>query len=651
MEHAQTHSAQTPDVVPRSHRLIRRLVVVYAAALVASVAFLAVLLVPEAWLPQTTALAREIVAGAGGIVLATLLLATTSLLGTLALTTARFRHAQAPPSTAPRKRGAARAWSLADPGFAARQGQAIVMLSGVALTWIAARALWPSATPASSGTVANVAGAFVLGLAFVSLVAERVIHEFPEPQLPEAPQVRRVLLFATIALALAACVEFGRAAAIEWLYWPSIVLVCLPGVIGAELALRASARLFLPPPGATAARAATDSVIASLVTGGPRAPATLLKTHLGLDFARSWALSFLTKAVLPAVFGTALLCWGLSGLKLIDLGQRGVYERFGAPVAVLGPGLHVLLPWPLGRLRPVELGAIHALALGVDEMEPAAEVVDVGAEDPPPVSLNRFWETAHPGQANYLVPSPGMGQNGFQSVSTEISVLYRVGLTDDDALKYVYSVSDPAALVKSVADRLVLQYFNSRTLDVVLGARRENVAESLRDALRRDLETHRTGVDVVSVLIEEIHPPAGAAAAYHAVQAAEINANASIFDETGRAKRTAGIAQQEAHQLTSAASATAAETLHTANAESYRFNADRRAYRDGGQAFLLERSYGNIRTALGRAPLTIIDHRLSSEQGPVIDLRSSGAAAGAGSAPRAPASTPPTVTPGIEAPR
>jgi regulator of protease activity HflC (stomatin/prohibitin superfamily) len=266
--------------------------------------------------------------------------------------------------------------------------------------------------------------------------------------------------------------------------------------------------------------------------------------------------------------------------------------------------------------------------------------------------LNRLWETSHPGQANYLVPSPGTGQQGFQSVSTEISVLYRVGLTDDAALKSVYAVSDPAALVKSVADRLVLQFFNSRTLDAVLGARRENVADSLRDALQRDVDAYSAGIDIVSVLIEEIHPPAGAAAAYHAVQAAEINANASIFDETGRATRTAGIAQQEAHQLTAAAKAQAAETLHTADAEAYRFGADRRAYGDGGQAFLLERSYANLRTALGKAPLTIIDHRLSAADGPVIDLRSSApGAAGANraqTAPAAPAPAQPTLTPGIE---
>ena len=92
------------------------------------------------------------------------------------------------------------------------------------------------------------------------------------------------------------------------------------------------------------------------------------------------------------------------------------------------------------------------------------------------------------------------------------------------------------------------------------------------------MDEHHAGIEIVSVLIEEIHPPAGAAGAYHAVQAAQINASASISQETGRAKRAAGVAQQEAHQLTAAADAQATETIAAANAESYRFNADRRAY-------------------------------------------------------------------------
>ena len=102
--------------------------------------------------------------------------------------------------------------------------------------------------------------------------------------------------------------------------------------------------------------------------------------------------------------------------------------------------------------------------------------------------------------------------------------------------------------------------------------------------------------------------------------------------------------------MTAAAKAQAAETLHTADAEAYRFGADRRAYGDGGQAFLLERSYANLRTALSKAPLTIIDHRLPAADGPVIDLRTGAGGNRTSGAPAAPGPAPaqPSVTPGIE---
>ncbi|MGH7068842.1 MAG: SPFH domain-containing protein [Acetobacteraceae bacterium] len=366
----------------------------------------------------------------------------------------------------------------------------------------------------------------------------------------------------------------------------------------------------------------------ALITGGPRAPGILLRTHLGLDFSRSWAVAFLRKAFLPAVFGTGLLCWGLSGVKLIDLGHRGVYERFGAPVAVLGPGLHMLPPWPIGRLRPVEYGEIHSVAIGVNQAEPYKSI-SVGAEAPAPLSLNRLWESSHPGQAYYLVPSTSTGPQGFQSVDTEISVLYRVGLTNSAALESVYAVADPESLIRDEAGRLVLRFFSSRTLEEVIGARRENVGGALRDQLAADIDSDHAGIDIVSVLIEEIHPPVGAAAAYHAVQAAQINATATIFDEQARAELTAGSAQQEAYQTTTAADAKAAEIQHSADAAAYRFNADRRAFAAGGKAFLLERFYGNLDAALSKIPVTIIDNRLSSAEGPIIDLRTTAASIGA----------------------
>jgi regulator of protease activity HflC (stomatin/prohibitin superfamily) len=642
MKPEDSQSAQPEAVVPRSHRLVRRLTWLFAVEVAAVAVFLCAALLPATVLPQARGIAREALSGGlSALVLVTLLLPLTALLGTLALTWARFRFSEL--ANAASASASQHVWD--DPGFAARPCQAIIVPVGTVLIWLVVRFAWPdsgAALPSGPGasTAANLAAAFVFALAFISLVTERVMSAFPAPQLPEAPALRRLLLLTTLLLVAAAGIELGRGAELAWVRWPAMVLICVPGLVASELSIRALARMFLPPPAAAEATAVTESLLASVITGGPRAPGALLRTHLGLDFARSWALRFLSAAILPAVFATALLCWILTGLKLIDLGQRGIYERFGAPVEVLGPGLHLLLPWPLGRLRPVEYGTIHSVAIGVDQAAPQDSEEAVSAEATPPASLNRLWESSHPGQADYLVPSRGTGQEGFQSVSTEISVLYRVGLTDAAAMQSVYTVADPESLIRESASRLVLRYFNSRELEAVLREGRENVAGSLRTALAANMDEHHAGVEIVSVLVEEIHPPVGAAAAYHAVQAAEINARASVSQELGRAKRAAGIAQQEAHQLTAAADAQAAETIAAANAEAYRFNADRQAYAQSGESFLLERSYSKLKTALAQTPLIIVDHRLSPSQGPVLDLRNAGSATRSSAAAPTPAAAP-----------
>jgi regulator of protease activity HflC (stomatin/prohibitin superfamily) len=609
------------SIYPRSHRLIRRLSLVYGVAALGIALLLLLALLPMGVAVPVRALAHEAIAGGlAATVLAALLLSLTGLLGTLVLTLARFRHAAALEQG---RTAAGTGWRevLNHPGVAARLGQGFIVPAGAVLIYLALQFLWPTEATADNSASANILASFVFGLAFVALVSERIMVAFPAPQLPEAPTLRRLLLLTTVLLGAAACIELGRGAMLAWVRWPQWVVALLPMLVVLELAVRALARLFLPAPAPANARAVTDSILAGVITGGPRSPGTLLKTHLGLDFARSWALSFLSAAILPTLLGTALFCWGLTGLKMIQLGERGIYERFGAPVAVLGPGLHLFLPWPLGRLRPVEFGTIHSVAIGVDDQSQPGNEEQVGAEDAPPTSLNRLWESAHAGQANYLVASPGTGQQGFQSVSTEINVLYRVGLTDTAALQSVYEVADPESLVREAGSRIVLRFFNSRTLLAVLGERRDNVAASLREALTADLDSHHAGIEIVSVLIEEIHPPPGAAGAYHAVQAAVINADASISDERGRAKRVAGVAQQEAHRFTTAANAAAIERVDAANADAYVFEAERRAHGEAGQAYLLERSITKLEAALAQKPLTLIDHRLSSAPGPLIDLR------------------------------
>ena len=516
-------------------------------------------------------------------------------------------------------------WRLG-PGVLARLGQAVVLPVGLLLLVVLTRLLWPSTTAAPPVPGApNLDAAAMVGLAFASLIAERMMYAFPAGQMPEAPGLRRLLLLTTLMLGAAGVAEVARGAGLAWVVWIDRALIVGAVIIAGELALRALARLFLPSPTADTAKAATDSIIAALLTGGPRAPAALIRTHLGLDFARSWALAYIRAAAFPAIGGTLLLCWLLSGVKLLDGDQRGVYERFGAPVAVIGPGLHILAPWPLGRLRPVEYGTIHAIAIGAEQTTDASE--QIGADDTPQPGMNHLWDTSHPTEAEYLVGSQTEGLQGFQVVDAEIRVLYRTGLTDAAAWQSVYGSSDQVAVVKQEASRLATRYFSSHTLDQVMGGQRESLEDSLRAQLAQAVAADHAGIEIVAVLIEAVHPPAGAAAAYHAVQAAEINADASVANATGHALRTAGQAQAEAQQLADSAQAVAVEKVQAATGDAYQFNADRKAYHASPAAFLLERRDADLTQALKGQHLIVVDSRLTSAQMPLIDMRAPAAGA------------------------
>ena len=379
--------------------------------------------------------------------------------------------------------------------------------------------------------------------------------------------------------------------------------------------------MFCRRPPAAHARAAINSIIARIIADGVRTRglAAPIREHLGIDFARSWALAYLRAATPAVLVFLALLSWGLSGTVLIGLDQRAVYERFGAPVAVLHPGLHFILPWPMGQLRRVEFGTIHDATLAAADVVPPVTLA--GAEALPPPEADRLWEQAHPGELLFLIASQHDGQQTFQVVSADIKLRYRVGLTDPDALRFTYGTADPAELLRASAGRAIGAFLAGRTLDAVLGENREAMADGLAATVQRNLDGFGSGLQLTGFVIEAIHPPAGAAQAYHYVQAAEIQANARISAERGQAIATRAKASQYATDIETQAQAAAAETIGIADADLIRFTADHASAIASPESFLLERRLSDLAAGLSKSSITIIDHRIPAADAPVLDLR------------------------------
>lgn len=583
----------------RVHGLLVRLFVAYAlvAGLLAALAWSAV-----PWAEQGRA------SGLAGLLLAGCLVAGSGLAACLMANGAR------------RVRGPVRVCGTVLVSGTGRIAQGLIVPGLAALAGLAAWGLRASPDAVMAPASATALGGVSLLLAFPALVAERFVAGLPPAALPEAPALRRLM-----AVPVAVCIIggaltplFGQGPA--WVGVAEPLVAAALALLGAELTLRGLGRWFQPPAEPMLTRARVDSLLAGMPgwarAGGVAEP---LRAHFGLDFSRSWALGFLRRAFAPAALMTALACWGLSGMALLPVDGRGVYERFGTPVAVVGPGLHLMLPWPFGRMRPVEFGVVHAIPLG-------AEAVTVFkdaplAEGPAPVEADRLWDRPHPAEADWLIAGSGASGQSFQLMSADIRVLYRIGLTDADALRTLYNLAEPDALVRAAADRVVTRFFAARTLGSVLYEQREHMADELQAALSVALEQDRSGLEVVSVTIEAVHPPAGAAVAYHNVQAAEIIARTAVATETGRAHGTASLAREQSWDIVDKSRALAAEWVAAAEGDGRGFDGDRAARAAGGQAFLLERYFQTVQAALVRAPLTVVDHRVPPGAAPVIDLR------------------------------
>jgi regulator of protease activity HflC (stomatin/prohibitin superfamily) len=139
--------------------------------------------------------------------------------------------------------------------------------------------------------------------------------------------------------------------------------------------------------------------------------------------------------------------------------------------------------------------------------------------------------------------------------------------------------------------------------------------------LQRELDRLDTGIEIIAVVMEAIHPPPETAEAWHNVQSAGIRARVVVADETGAAARTAAAARTTVAGVTHAAIADAAEAVAKANADATLFSADRTASAAGPGAFQLERWLMRLRAALPRAQLLLLDNRLAGAEAPTLDLR------------------------------
>lgn len=310
--------------------------------------------------------------------------------------------------------------------------------------------------------------------------------------------------------------------------------------------------------------------------------AEYLEKNTGISTRSLWSVSFIKKVVpYAAVFGAAVL-WLCTGIVQIESYQKGALYRFGklAP-EVLEPGIHLTLPRPFDAVDVYDTESLREITVGY--------VPDDGSTD-------NLWTKYHGGDENKLL----LG-GGNELVSINLRIEYKIS----DLIKYLKCSDSPDALLESAAYEAVTAKTIGASLESLLTADRSAFSKSFEKELAKYTAPYESGLEVVDVVIESIHPPVEAAEMYQKIISAGIEADKIILE----AQATAAVSIEEAKTSydsdVNAALADRSKEIAAAKSSVAEFSASVKANKNYGGKYryykyleALKKAYSNARVII-----------------------------------------------------
>ncbi|MBI1252701.1 MAG: FtsH protease activity modulator HflK [Alphaproteobacteria bacterium] len=247
---------------------------------------------------------------------------------------------------------------------------------------------------------------------------------------------------------------------------------------------------------------------------------------------------------LMAIGGLLLVGWFASGVYIVDQGEVGVVQRFGAFDRVTGPGLHVHFPAPIESVRTISQTEQRRIEVGID-----------GQQD---------------------IEGESLMLTGDESiVDIDFAVLYRLS----DATEYIFNVRDQQEAIRGVAEASMREVIGTRELELVITRDRGAIELAVRDLMQSVLDEYEIGVQVLQVQMLKVAPPPQVIDAFDDVVRAGQDAETEINRAQQYLNQVVPQARGQAEQIRQQAEAYSEQVVREASGEALRFNALEAEYR------------------------------------------------------------------------
>ncbi len=230
------------------------------------------------------------------------------------------------------------------------------------------------------------------------------------------------------------------------------------------------------------------------------------------------------------------------GIYLVPPDQQAVVTRFGRVAdARVMPGIHYALPWPVERVYRLKVRETKRAIVG-------GEAADE--------TLGR----SQPFQAQFLTGD----QNVLQM---RLVAQYSVNSPAD----YLFRAESIETVVRNAVETEMAVETARRGVDALLTTDKVQVQEAVRARAQALLDNYRAGVELSSVNIETVAPPAEVAEAFRDVAGARADAARIINESQGYANDVVPRARGAAQQLAESAEGYRTRKINEARGDAERF--------------------------------------------------------------------------------
>ncbi|MBS4050399.1 FtsH protease activity modulator HflK [Methylomonas rivi] len=197
-----------------------------------------------------------------------------------------------------------------------------------------------------------------------------------------------------------------------------------------------------------------------------------------VDFYHEHEKLFSLSKIAGVLGGSLVLGWLISGIYIIDQGNRGVVTRFGAYTETTLPGPHWHIPLPIE-------------SVGVVNVE-QQRFIEVGYSDATRVSKSS------------VIPQESLMLTSDENIiAVRLAVQYQINSARD----YLFNVKSNEHTLKQLTESVLRGVIGRNNMDFVLTEGRSQIVAEIKEEIQEAMDEYKAGIIVASVNLQDAQPP------------------------------------------------------------------------------------------------------------------------------------------------